>query len=130
MNYMRVVASLYEFKENANIAPKIRGSRSSQQAAALLDEIHEHEVAERLRRGKERSTTIEFGHSLHKVLKSRIGIEHERVDPNTFFGAAAYLQQRGVHRGADWRVVKLRLAKLIEMGSGLPVSDHDDLFRP
>ena len=64
----------------------------------MLDEVHEHVVAERLGCREERPTAVDLGQLLDERGERARRVEHERVDPDLLASAATHLEQRGVER--------------------------------
>src|SRR5262245_9712784 len=65
----------------------------------LLDEVHEHVVAEGLGRREERTPSVQLRELLDEGLEVAVGVEHERVDADALTSAAGHFLERRVDRG-------------------------------
>ena len=73
-------------------------SAPADQAALVVDEVHEDVVAQVLVGREERPSTIHLRYLLDKVLQIVGDIEHEGIDPDVFSRALRNLGERQIDR--------------------------------
>src|SRR3990172_4722776 len=96
-------------------------------APLVADVVHEHVLAEALRRGEEGAAAVDLRHLLDEGRQHRAPLEHEGVDGDALARAALDLSEGFLQGPPRRRVGELRLAAL-HVRRRLAVGDHDDLL--
>src|SRR3990172_1911509 len=86
------------------------GVRLGSAAPLVADVIHEHVLAEALRRGEEGAAAVDLRHLLDERRQHRAPLEHEGVDGDALARAALDFLERLLERPPRRRGGELRLA--------------------
>src|ERR1700694_5679091 len=97
-------------------------------ASTVVDEVHQHVVAQLLAVDEKRPPAVEAGEALDEVAQVVVGLEHEAVDGNTLLGAALDFHQGAAEGLLHRRVSENHAAAVVEVSGWLAIGDHDDLL--
>ncbi len=94
----------------------------------MLQKIHQNIASELIVRGVKRPSSIDFGDLFDEGIVGPLQIQGKGIDRDVRFGAADDFRHGQAQRLRQRRIIELRLAPAIDVGRGLTIGDHNDLF--
>ena len=101
---------------------------TTRHGSLVIQEIDEHIVTQIVWSSEKSLAFVDLCELFNKSAKPIIGIEHEGIDANLFLRATFHFSQCCLHSFVNRGVIKEYFAARCDVGSGLSIGNHDDLF--